>query len=224
MARGRLLVLEGVEGAGKTTQAARLRRALESAGHEVVAVREPGGTPLGERIRALLLAEQGEMTPAAEALLFMASRAELVQLVIGPALGRGAIVIADRFFLSTYAYQTGGRQLPERLVREANALATGGLVPDLTVLLRLPPDDGLARAAGRGAADRMERQGNDFHARVAGFFRAAESPAWQTAHPECGPIAAVDAGGSADEVFARIHGAVMARLPELAGSAPAHAR
>lgn len=224
MSRGRLLVLEGVEGAGKTTQAARLSSALRSAGHEVVAVREPGGTSLGERIRGLLLAEQGEMSPAAEALLFMASRAELVQLVIRPALDRGAVVIADRFFLSTYAYQSGGRGLPERLVREANAMATGGLMPDLTLLLRLPPDDGLARAAGRGAADRMEREGNDFHARVAEYFRLAESHAWQAAHAECGPIVAIDAAGSSEQVFDRIHGAVVGRLPELAGRVPAHAR
>ncbi|MGI8844185.1 MAG: dTMP kinase, partial [Gemmatimonadaceae bacterium] len=137
MARGRLLVFEGVEGAGKSTQAGRLLRDLASSGHGCL-VREPGGTPLGERIRAILLADQGEMTPAAEALLFMASRAELVERVIRPALDRGAVVIADRFFLSTYAYQCGGRELPERTVREANALATGGLVPDLTLLLRMP--------------------------------------------------------------------------------------
>jgi dTMP kinase len=221
--RGRLLVLEGVEGAGKSTQAARLQRALESAGRDTLLVREPGGTMLGERIRELLLAGQGDMTPAAEALLFMASRAELVRRAIRPALERGAVVVADRFFLSTYAYQCGGRRLPEPVVREANALATGRLVPDLTLLLRLPPDAGLARAAGRGAADRMERAGADFHERVAAAFRAAESPAWQAEHPECGRIVPIDALGSEDEVADRLLGAVSRECPDLAVGAAAEA-
>ncbi len=223
MACGRLLVFEGVEGAGKSTQAGRLHRDLESAGHDVCLVREPGGTPLGERIRALLLAGQGEMTPAAEALLFMASRAELVQRVIRPALDRGAVVIADRFFLSTYAYQCGGRELPERTVREANALATGGLVPDLTLLLRISADTGLARAADRGEADRMERAGNAFHQRVADAFRMAESESWQRAHPECGPVVALDATGSEEDVAGRVRGAVSAAFPGVSIAAEAGA-
>ena len=215
-------MLEGVEGAGKSTQAARLHRAIESSGSEAVLVREPGGTPLGERIRALLLAGHGEMSAAAEALLFMASRAELVNQIIRPALERGAVVIADRFFLSTYAYQCGGRGLPEPSIRQANALATGGLIPDLTLLLHLPSDAGLARAAGRSAADRMERAGADFHARVASAFRAAERPEWQAAHPECGRIVAIDARGSEDEVFERVYAAV-ARFTGLTLGAPAEA-
>jgi dTMP kinase len=223
MRRGRLLVLEGVEGAGKSTQAARLQRTLESAGRDVVLVREPGGTPLGERIRGLLLAGQGEMSPAAEALLFMASRAELVHRVIRPALERGATVIADRFFLSTYAYQCGGRALPEAVVRHANALATAGLVPDLTLLLGLSPEAGLARAAGRSVADRMERAGADFHRRVAAAFRAAERPEWQADHPECGPIAALDASGTEDDVAELVTAAVGSAFPELAVGAAAEA-
>jgi dTMP kinase len=223
MSRGRLLVLEGVEGAGKSTQAARLRSALKSAGREVVLVREPGGTPLGERIRDLLLAGQGEMSPAAEALLFMASRAELVQRVIRPSLERGVNVIADRFFLSTYAYQCGGRGLPESVVRQANALATAGLVPDVTLLLRLSPEAGLARAAVRSAADRMEQAGDEFHARVAAAFRAAENPAWQALHPEYGPIGAIGADGSAEDVGERVAAVVAASFPELAIAAPVEA-
>lgn len=221
--RGRVLVLEGVEGAGKSTQAARLQRVLESAGREAVLVREPGGTPLGERIRELLLAGHGEMAPAAEALLFMASRAELVERTIRPAVARGAVVIIDRFFLSTYAYQCGGRGLPEPVVRQANRLATGGLVPDLTLLLRLEPDAGLARAAVRGSADRMERAGSDFHARVSAAFAAAATRAWQAEHPECGPIVPIDAAGSEDDVAERIHGALDAAFPELAVRAAAEA-
>lgn len=221
---GRLIVLEGAEGVGKTTQAARLRAVLEAAGHEAVLVREPGGTALGEGIRRILLDGQA-MAPAAEALLFMASRAELVHDVIRPALARGAAVIADRFFLSTYAYQCGGRRLAEPLVRQANALAVAGVVPDLTLLLLLPPETGLARAAGRGAADRMEREDARFHARVTEAFTRAAEPRWQQAHPECGPIVPVPADASEDEVATRVLAAVASRFPELVpGAARAEAR
>jgi dTMP kinase len=133
------------------------------------------------------------------------------------------VVIADRFFLSTYAYQCGGRELPERTVREANALATGGLVPDLTLLLRMPADTGLARAAGRGAADRMERAGKAFHQRVADAFRIAESESWQHAHPECGPVVALDATGSEEDVAGRVRGAVSTAFPGVSIAAEAGA-
>ena len=212
---GRLVVFEGVEGAGKTTQVRRLASALARANAPVLAVREPGQTPVGEGIRALLLDSVHEMTPRTEALLFMASRAELVERTIRPALAAGTTVIADRFFLSTYAYQAAARGLPEREVQAANALATGGLVPDLTILLDLPADEGLARAARRGAHDRMERAGADFHARVAEAFAGAADRAWQASHPEAGPIAVVDAVGSEDVVAARVWELVAAlvRLP-----------
>ena len=205
---GRLVVFEGVEGAGKSTHVRRLLAALVAAGRSAIAVREPGQTPVGEGIRALLLDDVHEMAPRTEALLFMASRAELVERTIRPALAAGTIVLADRFFLSTYAYQAGGRGLPENEVRGANAFATGGLIPDLTVLLDLPPADGLARAAQRGVHDRMERAGADFHARVADAFAASSDLAWQRQHPEAGPIAVVSALGTEDEVFARVHAAV----------------
>lgn len=216
---GALVVLEGVEGAGKTTQVRRLVERLASAGIDVLAVREPGGTAAGDAIRALLLDADRHLDPRTEALLFMASRAQLVAEVVRPALARGAIVVADRFFLSTYAYQIAGRGLPEDAVREANALATGGLVPDLNILLDFPSGDGLARASRRdGGADRMERSGTDFHARVREAFLAFATPTWQGRHPEAGPIVLVDGGGSEAEVAARVGAAVAARWPRTAGA------
>ncbi len=216
MARGRLVALEGVEGAGKSTQLRRLAARAEAAGVPVRVVREPGETPLGTEIRRLLLEASHDMTPRAEALLFMASRAELVDTVVRPALEAGTLVLCDRFFLSTYAYQAAGRGLPLDDVAAANRLATGGLVPDLTIVLRLDPAVGLARAAARGAHDRMERAGTEFLRRVAGAFEQACDPAWQRAHPEVGPIAALDADGSPEAVEARLLATLAPLLPALA--------
>ena len=213
---GLLVVLEGAEGAGKTTHLRRLETHLRTAGRDVVALREPGGTPLGTAIRELLLDTASEIAPAAEALLFMASRAQIVVREIRPALASGRIVLLDRFFLSTYAYQIGGRGLAEDDVQSANALATGGLVPDLTLVLDVDPEEGLSRARERGAQDRMERSGREFHDRVAAAFRTYLTDAWQMRHPECGPIVRVEAGGGADEdtVFRRVLEPLARRWPE----------
>lgn len=210
---GRLIVFEGAEGAGKTTQLRHLAEWLGARGEVVVGVREPGGTPLGDEIRRLLLDTESDISARAEALLFMASRAQLVEREIMPALARGATVILDRFFLSTYAYQCAGRGLPEEEVRAANRLATNGLVPDLTLLLSLPVGEGLARAERRGERDRMERSADDFHARVAGAFTRFATPDWQATHRECGPIVLVDAGGDEADVFARVLGGLRQRWP-----------
>lgn len=202
-ARGRLLVLEGAEGVGKTTQVTRLVEALVARGERAVAFREPGGTPLGDAVRALLLSPDSEVAPRAEALLFMAARAQLLERVRA-LLAEGTTVVLDRFFLSTYAYQIVGRGLPADVVRAANALATGGLVPDRTAVLTCAPDVARARMLARGGLDRMEREDAAFHARVADAFAAALDPTWQRAHPEVGPVVRVEAEGTPETVTARL--------------------
>jgi dTMP kinase len=214
MARGRLIVFEGAEGAGKTTQIRILAERLATAGIAAVAVREPGGTPVGDDIREILLHPEQEITAASEALLFMASRAELVAREIRPSLGAGFVVLLDRFFLSTYAYQIVGRGLPEAEVRAANALATAGLVPDLTLLLDISAAHGLERADARGARDRMEKASDDFHARVANAFREFTDPAWQHSHPECGPIKLIDGAGDEATVNARVRSSLASTFPQ----------
>jgi dTMP kinase len=215
VATGRLIVLEGPEGAGKTTQAPLVAEWIAGLGHEVVAVREPGGTAIGDQVRRILLdTPDGAVSDAAEALLYMASRAQLVDRVVRPALSRGATVLLDRFFLSTYAYQITGRGLPEAEVRAANRLATGGLVPDLTIVLGLPAAAGLARVARRGSHDRLERADPAFHERVAAGFGKFTDPGWQWAHPECGPVVGVDAAAGVDEVFDSIVEVLRRRWPE----------
>ncbi|MFN2564830.1 MAG: dTMP kinase [Gemmatimonadaceae bacterium] len=212
---GKLIVLEGPEGAGKTTQAPLLAEWLRGLGYDVVAAREPGGTPVGDEVRRILLdSSDGAVADAAEALLYMASRAQLVERVVRPALARGAIVLLDRFFLSTYAYQIAGRGLVEEEVRAANQLAVGHLVPDLTILLTIPPAEGLARADRRGGRDRLERADSAFHERVARAFASYADPGWQRAHPECGPVAPVDARGDVRDVFDRVADLVRRRWPE----------
>jgi dTMP kinase len=208
MPRGALIVFDGAEGAGKTTQLRRLATWLRSRGQSVIQLREPGGTPLGDDIRRILLDPDSDVTPRAEALLFMASRAQLVERVVRPSLAAGHLVLLDRFFLSTYAYQGAGRGLPADELRQANAVATSGQVPDLTLLLTLPVGEGLARAERRGARDRMERNADEFHTRVAAAFATFADAAWQAQHPECGPIIVIDASGGPDEVFERVRAAV----------------
>jgi dTMP kinase len=212
---GKLIVLEGAEGAGKTTQAPLLAEWLNSTGHPAIALREPGGTPIGDQIRAILLdTPDGAVGDAAEALLYMASRAQLVDRIIRPALALGTTVLLDRFFLSTYAYQIAGRGLPEEGVRKANQLAVGGLVPDLTIMLTIAPDQGMARVARRGAHDRLERADRDFHERVARAFATFTDAGWQQAHPECGTVVSVDATGDVDAVHKSIVTTLQRRWPE----------
>src|SRR5512132_1951515 len=198
---GRLIAFEGVEGAGKSTQLELLRQALEGRDREVVVTREPGGTAAGERVRGLLLDPEVELDPRAEALLFAAARAELVAEVIRPALERGAVVLSDRYLDSSLAYQGGARGLGRGPVEAVNRFATGGLLPDLVVLLDLDPADGLARRARD--PDRIEAQDIDFHRRVRSAFRdlAAAEPA---------RFCVVDATLPAPEVAARVQAAVLA--------------
>jgi dTMP kinase len=213
--RGPLIVFEGGEGSGKSTQLRRVSATLARRNVPHLCLREPGGTPLGSEVRRLVLLERtADVTHRAEALLFMASRAQLVEREVGPALERGEVVLLDRFFLSTYAYQIAGHGLPEEEVRAANRFATAGLSPDLTLLLSFPVTEGLARAGRRAAAhDRIEAMGESFHRRVAAAFGTFADPSWQQDHPECGPIVPIDAEGREEEVAARVHAALSARWP-----------
>ncbi|WP_067969162.1 dTMP kinase [Nocardiopsis trehalosi] len=167
---GTFIALEGGEGAGKSTQAGQLAVWLREEGFEVVTTREPGATKLGMRLRALLLDKENTgMSSRAETLLYAADRADHVGSVILPALRRGAIVVTDRYVDSTLAYQGAGRELPVAEIERVNAWATDGLTPDLTVLLDLPPEDGLARLGG--GTDRIEAESVEFHGRVRKGFR-----------------------------------------------------
>jgi dTMP kinase len=202
---GRLIVLEGADGVGKTTQVERLVARLGQHGLPAVALREPGGTPLGERIRSLLLdLPGGEVNDRAELLLFLAARAQIAPEVARE-LSAGRTVVLDRFFLSTYAYQIAGRGLPEDDVRRINTFATLGGVPDLTLVLTMPPGEARGRVGGM---DRIERLGIDFHERVAAAFGMFLTKGWQREHPECGRIVGIDARGRADEVAERVWSAV----------------
>ena len=166
---GLFITFEGGEGAGKTTQIALLRSALEQAGHSVCVTREPGGDRVGESVRGLLLAH--DMTPRAELLLFLASRAQNVEAVIRPHLERGGVVLCDRFIDSSVAYQGAARGLGIAAVAGLNDFATNGLLPDLTFLLDVDPLFGLARQPDH---NRMENEGLAFHQRARqGFLEAA---------------------------------------------------
>jgi dTMP kinase len=174
---GFFVVLEGPEGSGKSTLASALAARYRAAGIEPVMVREPGGTPVAEVLRGALLEAGHHWTPERELLFMVTARADLVARVIRPALEAGRVVVSDRFDLSTRAYQGAGRGVPAEQLEWANAAATGGLQPDLTLVLDLPPEAGLARqVAGGMAQDRLDQESADFHARVAAFYREWTGP------------------------------------------------
>ena len=169
---GRFITIEGVEGAGKSTQVSRLAAWLSRRGVSVVGTSEPDGSPLGPWVRRVL-AEASGLDPLSECFLFATARAEHVRRVIRPALERGAVVLCDRYADSTVAYQGHGRGVPLELVAEVNRLATDGLVPDLTLVLDLDVVEGLHRARGRAAElDPFEQLGTDFHERVRKGYHA----------------------------------------------------
>ena len=206
--RGLFLTLEGIDGCGKTTQAARLADALEAAGCDVVRLREPGGTDISEKIRGLLLdPSNAEMCPECELLLYEASRAQLVRQVISPALERGAVVVCDRFFDSTLAYQEAARGLS----------GSCGVTPHRTVVLDLDPALAFSRATA-GGADRLEAEGLAFQQRVRdGYLRLVGE------EPE--RVRLVDATGTPDEVYSALLGALADVLPaSLATEAEPHGR
>jgi dTMP kinase len=203
--KGLFVAFEGGEGTGKTTQIARAVDRLRESGRTVVSTREPGGTGLGRELRRLVLDPHGDVSPRAEALLYAADRAHHVETVIRPALAAGDVVITDRYVDSTLAYQGAGRGLTVDEARVITDWATGGLLPDLTVLLDLDPRAGLARAGARAAPDRLEAASMDFHEAVrAGFLAlAAEDPARYLVLAADAPV---------DELAGRVHEALAIRL------------
>jgi len=196
-AKGVFITFEGCEGCGKSTQVRELENHLKAQGYEVLTTREPGGTSVAESIRSILLDPGNEtLSPVTELLLYEAARAQHVRERILPALEAGKTVLSDRFFDSTTAYQGAGRGLGAEDVVRLHAIATGGLTPDLTIVIDVPAALGLARAT-QGGSDRIEREKIDFHERVrAEFLRLAQ------AEPE--RISVVDGTKSIDDVAAAI--------------------
>lgn len=205
---GRFLVLEGIEGTGKSTQGRRLAARLRERGIEVVETREPGGTGVGERIRSLVLhAPDLEIPGETELFLILAARSAFVRHVVDPALARGAWVLSDRFDLSTFAYQGYGRGIALDTVATLNQVATGGRTPDLTLVLDVDPEESRARQSAEGdAPDRIEAEGSSFLARVReGYVDLVGR------RPEAVLISGV---GSVAEVETRVWTAVASRFPE----------
>ena len=205
------ITFEGIEGSGKSTQ---LRRVAERIPDAVV-TKEPGGTPVADRVRAVLLDSRSQMDPVAEVLLFAASRRENTLKVIRPALDRGAVVLCDRFTDATLAYQGFGRLLNLDQLRALNAWATNSLVPDLTLLFDLPEQTGLARARSRNAdasqdEGRFEAENLRFHQRVReGYLTLAGA--------EPSRFVRIDGEGDVDDVYARVESVLAARLPRYFG-------
>jgi len=207
--RGKFISFEGPEGGGKSTQVQTLAEQLRAEGKTVLVTREPGGTPLAEKIRALVREElEDPPVTRSEVLLFLAARAQVVANVIKPALARGEWVICDRFADSTFAYQGYGRGIDVGLLRQLNDFATEGLLPDLTILLDVEPEVSRQRLAERQAAtatqaDRIELAGSEFHRRLRyGFLELAKQ--------EPQRFAVINASGTREEVFSQVREAVKA--------------
>ncbi len=207
MAHGRFITLEGGEGAGKSTQARRLAERLAARGHKVVVTREPGGSPGAEALRKLLLeGESDRWSPISEALLMYAARADHLERTIRPALERGAIVLCDRFFDSTRAYQGAGGGAPPSLIAELERTVVGQTPPDLTLIFDAPVEVGLARAQARNAGEaRFEGKGEEFHRRLRAAFL-------EIAAAEPSRCLVIDATPSVDTVEAQVADLVGAQL------------
>jgi dTMP kinase len=206
--KGKFITIEGGEGAGKSTMMDRLAGWLVSQGHRVVSTREPGGTVLAEKIRAILLDDQhGELSAQSELLLVFASRAQHLEELIRPALARGDTVLCDRFTDASWAYQGGGRQMPDEWIASMEKMVHGDLQPDLTLLLDLPPDQGLKRVSRRGKADRFEQESSQFFKRVrqAYLVRAKSS---------ANRFEIIDASGDIAQVWSQIESALERRLSQ----------
>lgn len=200
---GKFIALEGIEGAGKSTQRDYMQGYLQDAGFEVVMTREPGGTPLAEIIRELLKKpHEEEFTPKAEAMLFFAAREQHLDQVIRPALARGAIVLCDRFVDSTYAYQAAGGKVDRKFIEVLDEIIVGDTKPDMTFIFKVDPLVGLARAGKRGELDRMDSKGEAYYTCAQDEFlrMAAEAPARYTV---------IDANVSQQQVSAQLMPAMM---------------
>ena len=207
MDRGRLITIEGLDGAGKTTLARGLLDALRTRGIDAALLREPGGVAAAEQIRTLVKDPELHVVPRAEALLYAAARAQLVEQALAPALDAGRWVLLDRFVDSSLAYQGAGRALGIEPVRAINAFATGGLQADRTLLLRIDPALGRARQDGRGEApDRLERERDDFFAAIAAAYD-------ELAVAEPGRIRTLDASADPPAVLAQALAALEDLLP-----------
>lgn len=204
---GRFLAIEGVDGAGKSTQLPRIADWLRRSGLETLVTREPGGTPLGESLRALLLDPRfAGMSSSAELLIMFAARAEHLEKRIAPALAAGVWVLCERFTDATFAYQGGGRDIDPARIAALEDAVQGGLRPDLVIVLDLPVETGLRRIARRGAADRFETENVEFFRRVREVYldRARKHP---------GRYAVVDAGADENAVTEHVIRAISERLP-----------
>ena len=211
--RGAFITFEGGEGAGKSTQIARLAEWLRERGSEVVVTREPGGSAGAEAVRHVILSGAAEpLGPAVEAALFAAARADHVQEIIRPALRRGAIVLSDRFLDSSRVYQGGSGELDERFLTSLERVAIDGAMPDLTLILDIDPEEGLTRARarrGEGEADRFEKEALAIHGRRRRAFLAI-------AKAEPDRCTVIDASGDADKVAAAVRRAVERRMELIA--------
>ena len=204
--KGKFITIEGGEGAGKSTLMDRLAGWLESNGRRVVSTREPGGTVLAEKIRAILLDDQhGELSSQSELLLVFASRAQHLEELIRPALARGDTVLCDRFTDASWAYQGGGRQMPDEWIATLEEMVHGDLKPDFTLLLDLPVEQGLERASRRGEADRFEQESLRFFNRVRQAYLARAE-----FNPKRFEI--IDASGDLDQVWVQIESVLERRL------------
>ena len=207
--KARFITVEGAEGVGKSTNIAVLEEMLRDRGIDYLHTREPGGTDLAEKIRSLLLEDHGGKPAAlSELLLIFAARADHLEKVIAPVLEQGKWGVCDRFTDATFAYQGGGRGLPQEIIASLESMVQGGLRPDLTVILDLNPEIGLERVRRRGKLDRIEQESIDFHARVRDCYL-------DIARREAGRCAVIDASADPDTVREALQAAVADKLPEL---------
>lgn len=208
---GTFISFEGIDGSGKTTQLRRLENDLQARGLDVLATREPGGTPLGIRLRAALLDAHEQVDPLTELLLYAADRAQHVRALVRPALAAGRIVLTDRYSDATVAYQGAGRGFSPQLIAEVIQLATGGLMPDITLIFDLPVQTGTSRTRRRA---HQTQEGDRLDAEDAAFHELVREAYLQLAAAEPQRVRIIDASGSIDETHARMMKIVLPFLRE----------